>query len=94
MGHGSSKIFSMGHGSFFTGTKPPFKVPAFQPYGKKLKYFLGLPKLPGTKNFYELFLNDMIPFEIFKSVEICVYMHRFLFEFAKYIHRRCPLLNV
>ena len=29
----------------------------------------------------------MIPFEIFKSVEICTYVHtrRFLFKFAKYI---------
>ena len=44
---------------------------------------LGLPKFSGTKNLYELFLNDMIPFEIFKSVEICAYVHRFLFEIAK-----------
>ena len=36
----------------------------------------------------------MIPFEIFKSVEICAYVHRFLFEIAKYICRHCATLYV
>ena len=53
---------------------------------QKLKYCLGLPKFPGTKNLYEHFLNNMIPFEIFKSVEFCASVLRFLFEFAKYIY--------
>ena len=35
----------------------------------------------------------MIPFEIFESVEICMYVHRFLFEFAKYIYRHYTLLH-
>ena len=37
-------------------------------------------------------MNDMIPFEIFKSLEICAYVHRFLFEIAKYIYRECASL--
>ena len=36
----------------------------------------------------------MIPIEIFESLEICAYIHRFLFEFNKYIHKRSPSLNV
>ena len=36
----------------------------------------------------------MIPFEIFKSVEICAYVHRFLFEIAKYLYRYCASLYV
>ena len=36
----------------------------------------------------------MIPFEIFKSVKICAYVHRFLFEIAKYIYLHCSWLYV
>ena len=43
-----------------------------------------MPKFPGTSNFYVIILNDMISFEILKSVEICACIDRFLFEFAKY----------
>ena len=31
----------------------------------------------------------MIPFEIFKSVEICAHVHRFLFEFSNFIDMYC-----
>ena len=61
---------------------------------QKLKYCLGLRKFPGTKNLFELFLNYMIPFEIFKSVEIWVCVHRFLFEFPKYIGIDCRSLYI
>ena len=39
-------------------------------------------------------MNNVIPIEIFESLEICAYIHRFLFEFNKYIHKRSPSLNV
>ena len=36
----------------------------------------------------------MIPFEIFKSIEIYVYLHRFLFESAKYTDKQSTSLRV
>jgi hypothetical protein len=66
----------------------------FNPKAKN-KILLRVAETPGTTKLMELFLNDMIPFENFKSVEICANVHRFLIEFAKYsIHKHSTSLHV
>ena len=42
---------------------------------QKLKCCFRFPKFPGTKNFYELILDDMIPFEILND---CKFAHMYI----------------
>ena len=59
----------------------------FNPSGAKIEIWLRVAEIPWNYEIYELIFDDMISFEIFKSLEICSCLDRLLvFEIAKYIY--------